>query len=357
MKIVFSVIFIICAFFSVNAQTYFSEEVCCSSDSITLCGTLTYPDSIGRFPAVIIISGTGKQDRDGTFANHRPFYEIANYLTPLGFAVLRMDDREVGESGGNYDVATTRDFANDVLSEIDLLKSKSMIDTSRIGLIGHSEGGAVAFMLAAESPDVSFVVSLAGLAIDGYQSLILQNRALLESSPDIEQSLVEAYMNLYTLMFKVVKDTPIDVDVEPELRTTFQNWLEEQSDDELKKMNMNYGHDQMFLSRYLRMAKRDWYRQMINYSPDLYLNKITVPVLALNGDKDLMVTPTENLSSIEKGLEKAGNKNYKTVLLKNHNHMFQRCEKCTQQEIRSLPESISLETLTIIADWLLGLED
>ena len=313
MKIIFSIIFTLSAFLSVNAQVYSSEEVCCASDSLMLCGTLTYPDSIGKFPAVIIISGTGMQDRDGTFANHRPFYEIANYLTQLGFAVLRMDDRGVGESEGNYEEATTRDFANDVSSEIELLKSKSMIDTTRIGLIGHSEGGAVAFMLAAESPDVSFVVSLAGLAIDGYQSLILQNRALLEASSSMEQSLVEAYMNLYTLMFKAVKDTPLDIDVEPVLRTTFQSWFEKQPDDKLKAMDMVHGHDQMFLSRYLRIAKRDWYRQMINYNPDLYLNKITIPVLALNGDKDLMVTPTENLSSIENGLEKAGNKNYKIV--------------------------------------------
>ena len=351
-QLLFTIILVALAF-SVNAQNYYSENIYCCSDSVRLSGTLTYPSNEGQFPAVIIISGTGKQDRDGTFANHHPFFEIADYLTKRGFAVLRMDDRGVGKSAGIYEEATTTDFANDICSEIEFLKTKEMIDTSRIGLIGHSEGGAVAFMVAANSPDISFIVSLAGLAIDGYQSLILQNRALLESSPNMEQSLIEAYMNLYTLMFKTVKDIPLNTDVEPELRMKFQSWLEKQTDDELKAMNMIHGREQMFLSRYIWMAKGKWYRQMIRYNPADYITKIKVPVLALNGNKDLMVTPKENLNAIANYLKQANNENYTIIELKDHNHMFQHCIECTQMEIPTLPEAISDETLETIGKWLI----
>ena len=159
-------------------------------------------------------------------------------------------------------------------------------------------------------------------------------------------------MQLYITLFKIVKETPLDQDVEPELKKVFQEWLLNQSDDKLNAMDMIHGHDQMFLSRYTRMAQSKWYREMIQYNPAKYITKVKIPVLALNGDEDIMVTPDENLSNIDKYLKEAGNKNYKIVRLKNHNHMFQRCVECTQNEIPSLPEAISPETLETIYNWL-----
>ncbi len=352
MRIISFLVFLL-LFGIVDAQKYFSDSIQCYSDSILLAGTLTYPSQDGQYPAVIIISGTGKQDRDASFADHRPFYEIADCLTQKGFAVLRMDDRGVGKSKGLYEEATTKDFAKDVLAEIDFLKNNPHIDAARIGLIGHSEGGAVAFMLSATSPDVKFMVSLAGLAVDGYNSLIYQNKAILESSPYIDSTLVDDYMDLYTTLFKAVKDTPIKDEIDPVLDLVFEQWISSQTEESLKAFNMLDGRDINFIYRYKSIARSRWYREMIQYNPADYLSKITIPVLALNGDKDIMVTPDENLANIDHYLNLAGNKHYKLVRLEGHNHLFQHCKECTQSEMRNLPEPISQETLDILSEWLM----
>ena len=342
----------LCVVFQTEAQNYISEDVTCYSDSISLCGSLTYPEGAGPFPTIIIVSGTGKQDRDGRFAAHRPFFEISDYLTQRGFAVLRMDDRGVGESSGVYEEATTLDFANDVLAEIKFLKNKSIVDTTKIGLIGHSEGGAVAFIVASSSPDISFVISLAGLAVDGFESLVLQNRAILESDKNLTKDLVEDYMQLYIALFRTVKETPLDNDIELPLQKAFEQWRKRQPEEKLKALDMVNGHDQMFINSYIRAAQTRWYRQMIKYNPAEYISKIKVPLLALNGEKDIMVTPDENLAAIATFLDEAGNKSYKTIKLEGLNHMFQHCNECTMAEIPSLPEAISPEVLKIMGDWL-----
>ncbi len=337
---------------NLNAKDICKDSIQCYSDSLCLKGTLSYPCKEGKFPAVIIISGTGKQDRDGSFGDHKPFYEIAKCLNQIGFAVLRMDDRGVGESEGVYEEATTMDFVSDVKAEIELLKNHPNIDKDKIGLIGHSEGGAVAFMLASSNKDIKFMVSLAGLAVDGYTSLLLQNRAILENSKYVKSQDVDLYMSLYTNMFKAVKNTPIEIDIEPVLDSVFTMWRSKQSEENLIAMRMDDGRDLDFIYRYKKIAVKPWYRQMIQYNPEVYLSNILIPVLALNGDKDIMVTPEENLNNIDRLLTKAGNKNFKTVLLPDHNHMFQHCKECTQQEISNLPEAISKETLQILANWL-----
>ncbi len=338
--------------FSAKAQTILSDSVTIFTESLYLKGTLSYPQSKKKLPVVIIISGTGQQDRDGSFANHKPFAEIAQHLNKNGFAVLRMDDRGVGQSEGIYEDATTQDFANDVKAEIDWLKKHPAIHKKKIGLIGHSEGGAVAFMLAATSPDVKYMISLAGLAVDGYSSLVLQNHALLEKNKYINAEQVELYMSLYIPLFKGIKNTPLSESIEPVIDTLVSQWKTQHTYEQLKAIQMADGRDLNFLYRYKKLASRNWYRQMIQYNPNVYLSKITIPVLALNGDKDIMVTPTENLNNIEQQLTKAGNKHFKTVLLANHNHMFQHCNECTQEEMRNLPEAISQETLDIMVDWL-----
>jgi len=339
-------------YINLNAKDICKDSIQCYSDSLCLKGTLTYPSAKGKFPAVIIISGTGKQDRDGSFGDHKPFYEIAERLNKNGFAVLRMDDRGVGESEGVYEDATTMDFVSDLKAEIELLKKHPNIDKDKIGLIGHSEGGAVAFMLASSCKDVKFMVSLAGLAVDGYTSLLLQNRAILENSKYVKPQDVDLYMALYTCMFKAVKNTPLEKDIEPVLDSVFTIWKTEQSDENLSAMHMNDGRDLDFIYRYKKIAVKPWYRQMIQYNPEEYISNIKIPVLAMNGDKDIMVTPEENLNNIERLLNKADNKNFKTILLPDHNHMFQHCIECSQEEIPRLPEAISEETLQILADWL-----
>ncbi len=347
------VLILFCAtFLSSQAQSFESKEVTCVSDSLHLKGTLTYPSADGKYPVLLLISGTGPQDRNGAFAGHKPFQVMAETFTAQGYAVLRMDDRGVGESEGIYEEATTSDFVQDVLAELALLKNFSFIDTTKMGLLGHSEGGAVAFQVAAQSADVSFVISLAGLAIDGYTSLLLQNEAILHSASYIKPCLVDEYMDLYSCLFSTVKETPRDSLVTPYLEVAFNHWLSRQEPDSLQAMNMVGDSKGYFIRQYMRIAESAWYREMIAYDPSQYLPQITIPVLALNGDKDIMVTPDENLASLDSLLSLAGNTQYKLVRMPGHNHMFQECIDCNRKEMGSLPEAISQATLDTLSVWL-----
>ncbi len=339
-----------------KAQTYISDSVRIPNDSITLSGTFSYPSGKGKFPTLILISGTGQQDRDATFGTHKPFFEMADYLTQQGYAVLRVDDRGTGLSTGIYQEATTRDFATDVMAELDFLKKNKHVDKKQIGLIGHSEGGAVAFMVAAERNDVAFLISLAGLAVDGYTSMLLQNRALLSANPNLSAQVVDDYMDMYTVLFGVVKNTPLKEDLEQSLDSAFNAWYANTPKETREGLGFIEGRDNYFMSRYKYTALTPWYRQMMQYQPADYLTKITVPVLALNGDKDVMVTPDENLGNIKKCLDEAGNTKYKIVRMPNHNHLLQHCETGAPSEYLQLPEAISKETLDTIGTWLKQVE-
>ena len=332
---------------------YHSEEISYTScDSIQIAGTLTIPKGEGPFPAAIIISGTGKQDRDGTFSGHKPFFRIADYLTRKGFIVLRTDDRGTEKTNGKYEEATTKDFAQDAQAGINYLKQRPETDTQRIGVIGHSEGGQVAFMLGADSPDVSFVISLAGVGVDGLQILKLQNEAILRTTPGMTPERVAQFMSLFNTLFDKVHATPLDQPLDIPLREAFDQWIAQQDEATLKAVNFNNGRDEMFFGRYLHQAKGRWYREMINYDPANYIPRIHKPVLALNGDKDIMVPAKENLESIKQLLDKGGNKQYKIVKLPGLNHMFQRCKECTREEIPDLEDVFSEEALQIMGNWL-----
>ena len=328
------------------------EAAYASCDSIRIAGTVTIPRGEGPFPAAVIISGTGMQDRNGTFAGHKPFHRIADSLTRAGFVVLRSDDRGMGGSTGTYEFATTRDFACDVQAGIDFLKSLPEVDTSRIGVIGHSEGGAVAFMLGAESPDVAFVVSLAGVGVDGLKILKLQNRAILETTPGVTAAQVEAYMSLFNALFETVRATPTEQSVDAPLRETFTQWRERQDSATLASLNMVNGRDEMFIARYVWNAGKRWYREMIAYDPADYIPHIRVPVLAMNGDRDIMVPARENLASIRSLLERGSNTRHEVVTLPGLNHMFQRCVTGTQSEMRTLSDVFAPEAMRLLTAWL-----
>ena len=332
---------------------YRSEDITYTScDSIQVAGTLTVPRGKGPFPAAIIVSGTGKQDRDGTFSGHKPFFRVADELTRRGFIVLRTDDRGTGQTNGMYEMATTKDFARDAQAGIDYLKTRPETDKERIGVIGHSEGGQVAFILGAESPDVSFVVSLAGVGVDGLQILESQNKAILETTPGITSAQVGQFMDLFNTLFQTVHSVPLEQPLERPLRAAFDNWISRQDKAILEAVNLTGGREESFFSRYLYQAQSRWYREMVQYNPADYIPRITCPVLALNGNRDIMVPSDENLASIKKLLDEGGNTRYKIVELPGLNHMFQRCVTGTREEIPDLEDVFSEEALQILGDWL-----
>ena len=331
---------------------YIEEKIAVPvNDSIVLSGTLTRPRTRRRVPAVVILSGTGKQDRDASFTGHRPFARIADYLTRRGVAVLRLDDRGVGESTGRYEEATTADFASDALRAVEVLKQHRHIRTSKIGLMGHSEGGAAAMMAAASSDDVAFVVTLAGLMTDGLTSLALQNDAIIDSYPGYSDEWRQTNKDFLRLLFRWVYEVPLTQPLAEPLRERFMAWTSMQNDTVLQATGLK-GREEMYLVRYLRTADTQWYRRLMHYDPADYLPRVEVPVLLLNGDCDILVPAEPNLSTADSLLRLGGNTRYETVLLPGLNHMFQHCETCRQEEIPDLPDVFAEEALDEIYRFL-----
>jgi uncharacterized protein len=318
--------------------------------SINFGATLTIPDTSSRNPVVIIVSGTGPQDRDGTMAGHKMFAVLADYLSKRGIAVLRVDDRGVGQTTGNYETSTTADFASDVLTSIDYLKTRKDIDIQKIGLIGHSEGGAVISIAASQSKDIAFLVSIAGLATNGLDALLVQNEDIVASAPIPDRD-KKRYNEINSLMFQTAYKYANSDSMEQKLNETYNSW--KQKDDEfVKSQHIDFDHFRFPIYSYVHQATGAWYRFFIQYDPAKYLSKVNVPILALNGDKDLMVACDLNLENWKKYGQLSGNKNITTVKLEGLNHLFLHCTTCTQQEYSSLKEDFSPEALKIISDWV-----
>ena len=330
---------------------YTEEEISISvSDSVVLAGTLTLPPGRRRVPAVIILSGTGQQNRDAEFSGHRPFARIADYLSRRGIAVLRLDDRGTGKSTGIYADATTDDFARDALRAVETLKKHKAIRSSKIGLMGHSEGGAAATMAAAASTDVAFLITLAGVCTDGLTSLRLQNDAIIDTYPGYSDVWRRVNKEFLHRLFAWVYEIPLSQPLEPALREKYETWISAQNDSTLQMLGLK-GREDMYLLRYLRTADTRWHRELMHYDPTDFLPKIKVPVLALNGDMDIMVPSKAHLAVADSLLRKSGNRHYHIVELPGLNHLFQHCKTCLQNEIPELPEVFAEEALEAIYDF------
>lgn len=329
---------------------YISEEVTFQNaeSSITLAGTLTLPSKNGNFPAVILITGSGPQNRDEEFSGHRPFLVLSDHLTRNGIAVLRYDDRGVGKSTGDFKSATTVDFATDVASAVGYLKTRNEINKERIGLMGHSEGGIVAPMVAAESNEVSFIVLLAAPGVEIRKVLMLQQelipRALGASESDVQKSIAISEKGFQMIITSHDRQA---------LKKDLAKLIEENFDDMpavLRPPNMTKEQTIAMQSEYLSSP---WYQNLLRYDPAPTLSKVTCPVLAINGEKDIQVTPRENLVGIRDALKKGGNLNVTTQELMNLNHLFQECETGSLTEYDKIEQTFAPIALTTISDWIL----
>ncbi len=332
---------------------YRAEDVQFSSagDSIRFAGTLTHPPGQGRVPAVLILSGTGPQTRNGAPGpiGHQPFEVLADYLTRRGFAVLRTDDRGVGRTTGRYDQATTADFARDALAAVRYLRQRPDIDPTRVGLLGHSEGGAAAVMAAAASSDVAFVISLAGLLTPGLQALLFQNAELVRTAalPARDQ---QRFDELNGRMFRTAYQYATSPELEAQLRATYQTW-KTQDDARLLADKVTNDHFRFPLESYLRQATGPWYRYHIRFDPAPYLTRVKVPVLALNGDRDLLVD-YHGLAAAAAALRQAGNRDVTTQVLPGLNHLLQPCRTCLPNEYSDLDTTVDPAVLRTVGDWL-----
>jgi fermentation-respiration switch protein FrsA (DUF1100 family) len=315
---------------------------------VKLAGTLTLPKSEGHFPAVLLITGSGPQDRNETVFGHRPFLVLADYLTRRGIAVLRVDDRGIGKSTGSFAKATTEDFAGDALAGVEYLKSLKEINPKQIGLLGHSEGGLIAPMVATKTQDVSFIVMMAGTGLTGEQILYLQS-ALIQKASGTSDEAIARDRKLREQMFAVVKEEQDSAAIDKKLRVLLTDALANMSEKE--KQAMGYSPEMLDMS--IKQLLSPWLRFFLTYDPKPVLMKVKCPVLAINGEKDLQVPPRENLRAIEEALKAGGNKDYTVKELPGLNHLFQTSATGSPMEYSKIEETISPTALTIIGDWIM----
>ena len=326
---------------------YYEEEVVFKNTeaNISLAGTLTLPSKNGKFPVVILISGSGPQDRDETFMGHKPFLVLSDYLTKQGVGVLRFDDRGQGESTGDFGNATTEDFSKDVLSAISYLKTRKEVDVKNIGLVGHSEGGIIAPLVANNSKDVAFMVLLASTGIPGEELSVIQSRTLRQFPVKDEI----AYEKNTRKAIAIVTSSKSDLEIKNELTTHYNNFIRPI----LTSLNVPEDKINLFIEGQLKTSLKPWSRYFLQYNPADEIEKLKIPVLSLNGSKDTQVNAKMNQDGIRNALIKGGNKDYKIVELENLNHFFQECKTGRMDEYRKIEQTFSPKALKEISSWIL----
>jgi uncharacterized protein len=319
---------------------------------ITLAGTLTEPETGGPFPAVVLITGSGPENRNEEVFGHKPFLVLSDYLTRQGIAVLRCDDRGVGKSGGDSHDATTADLATDVLAAFEYLKNRKDIDTKHIGLIGHSEGGVIAPIVANEAPDVAFVVLMAGTGVPGDSVLMLQSQ-LVAKAEGASASTLKKNAVAQRALLDLAKTNLDSATLAAKLRPLLKQSMAQLSPADSQAVSSADTSNQA-VEQQIKQVLTPWFHYFLNYDPRPALTKLRQPVLAINGDKDVQVAPKENLAAIEAALKAGGNKDYLVKELPSLNHLFQTASTGGVSEYAKIEETISPTALKVMGDWILA---
>jgi len=321
----------------VKPYPYHDEDVSYDNklQNVTLAATLTVPQGKGPFPAVVLITGSGPQDRDETLLGHKPFLVLSDYLTRHGIAVLRADDRGTAKSTGDFKTATTADFATDTEAGIAYLKTRAEVDPHKIGLIGHSEGGVIAPMIAARNKDVAFIVMMAGTGVPGDEIIAAQSEAIaVAGGKDPAEAAKDAAKERELL--KLVETEKDETALEKELKEKMAGDVPEaQIGPEIKQLTS------------------PWFRYFLIYDPAIALRKVTCPVLAINGSLDKQVLPSQNLPPIRKALAESGNPHVEIDELPGLNHLFQTAKTGSPMEYAQIEETISPVALDKMSTWIL----
>jgi fermentation-respiration switch protein FrsA (DUF1100 family) len=325
---------------------YRTEDVRVASvPGVILAGTLAIPPGAGPFPAVVFVTGSGPQDRDETLLGHRPFLVIADYLARHGIASLRYDDRGTARSTGSFARGTSADFADDAQAAVGYLRGRPEIAHDHIGILGHSEGGLIAPMVAARDHDVAFIVMLAGPGLPGDSILVLQQEAIAiaNGAPPALAALSAANNGR---IFAAMRGATDSADAERRARAVLAQRLVGVPDAEAASVRHNF---EMGLPQLLT----PWMRMFLSYDPRPTLRRVTVPVLALNGTLDLQVPARDNIPEIEAALEAGGNRDYRVVAMPGLNHLFQTATTGSPNEYERITETVSPSVLELVTRWIL----
>ena len=318
--------------------SYHSEEVSITSaQGVVLSGTLTLPNPTGKQPVVVLISGSGPQNRDSELFGHKPFLVLADYLTRNGIGVLRYDDRGVGKSTGNFGSALTEDFAHDATAAVSYLKTRKEVVKNGIGLIGHSEGGVIAPMVASRSKDVQYVILLAGSGLQGSDLMLLQKKRI-EEVMGVDSLSIAKGQEIFRQAYSIITasdTTGMKANVKNILNNAFGQTVP-------SRQIMNIYNQLM----------SPWMVSFLRIDPAPYLKNVKVPILIMNGDRDLQVPAAENTTAIEAALRSGGNKRVTTKRYPTLNHLFQEATTGSLSEYQKIEQTFSLIVMQDIVVWI-----
>ena len=331
---------------------YKKEEVVFNDDSIKLAGTLTIPPTEGRHPAVVMITGSGSQNRDEELFGFKPFKIIADNFTRHGIAVVRYDDRGVGGSTGSTSQSTTADFARDVIAAIHFLQKRPDINPKEIGVCGHSEGGIVGPLAASESPDVAFVICIAGTGIDGKDLLLAQEAAIMRADSASENT-IENAVKSSRRMYQLLESGKDTVEIRNELRAAAIEELKGMPEERRKAITNEDEFIQANVDAKLRSLQSPWFKFFLTYNPAIALEKVKCPVLALFGGLDTQVPAKLNEDAMDAALKKGGNRDYTFKVFPTANHLFLSAKTGSPSEYSSLKKEFVPGFLDTMTDWIL----
>ena len=312
-----------------------------AADGVVLAGTLLIPEGAGPFPVAILVSGSGPQDRDESLLGHKPFLVLADSLARRGIAVLRCDDRGVAGSTGDFAAATTDDFASDALAIVNFARQRPEINPAAVGIIGHSEGGLIAPMAASQDSSIGFLVLLAGMGVNGAETLVSQQVRGAEVGGAPEAMLRDIERTMSELVALIAADAP-EADLKESLRSVFEvqapGALEAQID--------------QLVADQVGFFASPWMRRLVMIEPAEFLSQVTQPTLALFGGRDVQVVPEVNVEPTRAALAAAPAVDVTVLVLDGHNHLFQRADTGLGTEYAQIQETISPKTLDLIGEWI-----
>lgn len=302
------------------------------SAKIQLAGTLTLPKGDGPFPAVVLATGSGAQDRDETLFEHKPFLVIADHFARSGIATLRVDDRGVGKSTGNMATATTDDFVDDALAAVTFLATQPRIDRKRIGVAGHSEGGLIAPAAAVKSKSVAFVIMIAGPGVSGRELLPKQIERVMAAEGAAADAIAKAVAEEREAL-TIIAEGGADEATRQRLRELYAK---------------HEGATPETIEPEIDGALSPWFLRFLAYDPRPTLRKVKVPVLVLSGTKDVQVDTDQNVGEIEKALRKGGNRKVEVHRFDGLNHLMQHAQSGGVAEYAKIEETFAPEVLEVM---------
>lgn len=344
-----------------NAETkpeklpYRTENVNLKNGDVGLAGTLSLPEKKGNYPAVVMITGSGPQTRDEEVFDFPIFKVIADHLTKKGIAVLRLDDRGVGESkGGNIANATSEDYAGDINTAVNFLTNHSEINKNKIGLFGHSEGGLIAPMVAQINKNVAFMVLMSGPSESG-DKIISEQSQLIAKANGATDDEIKHMNNLNQKAFSAIKTGKGWEELQKDVRKDISDSYDKLPDAQKKLIKDKNSYIENTMKQLTASYESKWFRYFITYDPQTILKKTTVPVLALFGGKDLQVPAASNVPLMESALKQAGNKNYQIKVFPDANHLYQSAQSGSPSEYATLDKSFVPGFLDTVSDWIINI--